>query len=97
MRSGDFSEGRFDSLAGGSLKLGSVLLGMNEHSILDEVDALVLRKVVEAPASYRVETQAGSVLLAQKAAIIGSELVVEVAGLGEARIGVAEVKSLQRK
>jgi hypothetical protein len=97
LRSGDFSEGRFDSLAGGSLKLGSVLLGMNEHSILDEVDALVLRKVVEAPASYRVETQAGSVLLAQKAAIIGSELVVEVAGLGEARIGVAEVKSLQRK
>jgi hypothetical protein len=70
---------------------------MNEHSILDEVDALVLRKVVEAPASYRVETQAGSVLLAQKAAIIGAELVVEVAGLGEARIGVAEVKSLQRK
>jgi hypothetical protein len=97
LRSGDFYEGRFDSMAGGSLKLSSVLLGMKEHSILDEADALVLRKIVEVPASFRVETHEGSVLLAQKAAIIGAELVVEVAGLGEARFGVAEVKSLQRK
>lgn len=94
LRSGDFLEGAFDSLSDGRLRLGSVLLGMREHSILDEADCLVLRKVAPEPASYRVETQAGSILLAQRAILQGEKLVLQVAGLGEAQIGVEDLRSL---
>lgn len=94
LRSGDFLEGAFDSLGDGRLRLGSVLLGVREHSILDEADCLVLRKVAPEPASYRVETQAGSILLAQRAILQGEKLVLQVAGLGEAQIGVEDLRSL---
>ncbi len=94
LRSGDFLEGAFDSLSDGRLRLGSVLLGVRDHSILDEADCLVLRKVAPEPASYRVETQAGSILLAQRAILQGEKLVLQVAGLGEAQIGVEDLRSL---
>ncbi len=94
LRSGDFSEGAFESLGGGKLRLGSVLLGSREHAILDEADCLALRRLAPEPARYRVETHAGSVLLAQRAHLRGEKLVLEVAGLGEAQFGVEELKSL---
>jgi hypothetical protein len=96
LRSGDFSEGAFDSLGGGKLRISSVLLGMKEHSILDDADALVLRKVVEVEAAWRVETQAGSILLAQKASLTGEQLVLDVAGLGEVHFRLEEIASLDR-
>ena len=46
------------------------------------------------PARYRVQTQAGSILLAQRANLRGGKLVLEVAGLGEVQFGVEELKSL---
>lgn len=94
LRSGDFSEGAFESLGEGKLRLGSVLLGSREHSILDEADCLVLRRLALEPARYRVETHAGSILLAQRASLLGEKLVLEVAGLGEVQFGVEELKSL---
>ena len=94
LRSGDFSEGAFESLGEGKLRLGSVLLGPREHSILDEADCLVLRRMAPEPARYRVQTQAGSILLAQRANLRGGKLVLEVAGLGEVQFGVEELKSL---
>lgn len=96
LRSGDFAEGAFDSLEEGKIRMGSLLFGTKEHSILDEADCLVLRKVAKAPARYRVETHGGSVLLAQEAKLVGDRLVVQVAGLGEVRVGVSELKVLAR-
>ncbi len=94
LRSGDFSEGTFESLGEGRLRLGSVILGPREHSILDEVDCLVLRRQRPEPARYRVETQAGSILLAQRAKLHGENLILEVSGLGPVRLGVEELKVL---
>ena len=96
LRSGDFSEGQFQSVVDGRVKLSSVLFGLSEHSILDEVDALVFRREV-APAvapAWRLETQAGSVLLAQEAKMAGGKLAVEVDGLGRASFAVEEIRSL---
>jgi len=94
LRSGDFSEGTLDYLREGKLRLGSVLFGSREHSVLEECDCLVLREVVEEPARYRVETLDGSVLLAQQAGFRSGRLVLEVAGLGEIEVGPGELKSL---
>jgi hypothetical protein len=98
LRSGDFSEGEFQSLRDGRIVLGSVLFGVSEFSILDEADALVLRKVAapaEAPV-VRLETQAGSILLASQASLADDKLVLDVPGLGEVRVGLAEIASLER-
>ena len=94
LRSGDFSEGTLDYLREGKLRLGSVLFGSREHSVLEECDCLVLREVVEEPARYRVETLDGSVLLAQQAGFRSGRLVLEVAGLGEIEVAPGELKSL---
>ncbi len=95
LRSGDFSEGGFESLREGSIRVGSLLFGSSEHSILDEADCLVLRKVVPGAALFRVETHAGSILLAEKAAFEAGKLTLTIGGLGEARFGVEELRSLQ--
>lgn len=94
LRTGDFAEGEFSGLANEKLQVGSVLFGVKEYSLVDDADALVLRKVVERPASYRLETRAGSVLLAQKVALRGEQLVALVDGLGEVRFGVREITGL---
>ncbi len=96
LRSGDFAEGTLQAIEGAKLTIGSVLFGSKEHSVLDEVDALVLRRVTPVPAAYRVETRLGSVLLAQKASLVSGRLVLEVAGLGEARIELEELRTFQR-
>ena len=95
LRSGDFSEGGFESLEEGNIRLGSVLLGSRQHSILDEADCLVLGKVVSGAVRFRIATQSGSVLLAEKASFERGELVATVAGLGEVRFGLEEISSLQ--
>ena len=95
LRSGDFSEGAFESLRDGKLRIGSVLLGAREHSILDEADCLVLRRGAPVPARYRVETHSGSVLLAQGVSLQGEQLVLRVAGLGEVRFRLEELKLLR--
>jgi len=95
LRSGDFSEGGFESLEEGNIRLGSVLLGSRQHSILDEADCLVLGKVVSGAVRFRIATQSGSVLLAERASFERGELVATVAGLGEVRFGLEEISSLQ--
>ncbi len=95
LRSGDFSEGGFESLEQGNIRLGSVLFGSRQHSILDEADCLVLGKVVSGAVRFRIATQSGSVLLAEKASFERGELVATVAGLGEVRFGLEEISSLQ--
>ena len=95
LRSGDFSEGAFEALEDGKLRIGSVLLGSREHSILDEADCLVLRRGAPVPARYRVETHSGSVLLAQGVSLQEEQLVLRVAGLGEARFRLEELKLLR--
>jgi hypothetical protein len=99
MRSGDFSEGTFQSLADGKVKLTSLLFGEREHSVVDEADALVLRKVKgpPSPAVFRVETHAGSILFAQTARLEGSEIVLEVAGIGKVRLSGEEVRRLEKR
>ena len=96
LRSGDFSEGKFQSMKDGQVAIGSVLFGTNKFSVMDQADALVLRKVVtpSAPPVCRLETQAGSILNAKRAELAGSRLVVEVDGLGELKFALAEIKSL---
>lgn len=95
LRSGDFSEGGFESLEEGNIRLGSVLLGSRQYSILDEADCLVLGKVVSGAVRFRIATQSGSVLLAERASFERGELVATVAGLGEVRFGLEEISSLQ--
>ena len=95
LRSGDFSEGSFASMEDGKIRIGSVLLGSREHSILDEADCLVLRRGAPLPARYRVETHSGSILLAQGVSLQEGHLVLRVAGLGEARFRLEELKLLR--
>jgi hypothetical protein len=98
MRSGDFAEGEFQGLGGGKLKIGSLLFGVKEYSILDEADALVLREVVEPSVSppWRIETQDGSVLLAEKLGVTRDGFTVLVRGLGEVRLGMEEIALMDR-
>jgi len=95
LRSGDFSEGAFEALGGGEIRLGSILFGSRKYSILDEVDCLVLRGVAPEPARYRVETWPGSILLAQQALLQGEKLLLRVSGLGEVGLELQDLKSLQ--
>ena len=95
LRSGDFSEGGFELMQNGNVQVGSVLFGSRRHSILDEADCLVLGKVVPGAVQFRIETQSGSVLLAERASFGLGELVATVAGLGEVRFGLEEISSLE--
>ena len=47
------------------------------------------------PARYRVETHSGSVLLAQGVSLQEEQLVLRVAGLGEVRFRLEELKLLR--
>ena len=55
----------------------------------------MLGKVVSGAVRFRIATQSGSVLLAEKASFELGELVATVAGLGEVRFGLEEISSLQ--
>ena len=95
LRSGDFSEGAFEALAGGEIRLGSILFGSRNYSVLDQADCLVLHGVAPEPARYRVETRAGSVLLAQQGIVEGDKILLMVSGLGKVRLNTQELRFLE--
>ena len=95
LRNGDFSEGDFASLAEGRIKIGSLLFGSRDYSVLDEADALVFRRAAAPPGSgFRVETHAGSVLFTDAVNLAGGRLILAVTELGTVRLKLEEVSSL---
>ena len=97
LRDGDFYEGKFVSLDGGIAEMSSILFGARQFSVAEEADALVLRKVYPPAAkpAWRVETHAGSELLAQEATLAGGKLQLEVAGLGAVVLELSELRLLE--
>lgn len=98
LRSGDFAEGEFRWLREGRIGIGSILFGESDHSILDEVDALVLRREGrgEALPVLRVTTCDGSVLLAERARLEDGRLRLSVPGLGEVDLELGDLVKLER-
>ena len=97
LRGGDFFEAGMQSIGEGRIRAGSLLFGMKEFSILDQVDAVVFREAAAGPRSaFRIETHAGSVFFAESVRIAADRLVLKVKPLGEVQLNVDEVRALMR-
>ena len=98
LRDGDFAEGEFVSLEDGRLKLNTTLFGPMDRSVLDDVDALILRKVSppSTPVIFRVATHGGSEFLVSEMALVENGVQLDVRALGRIELKAEEIRSIER-
>ena len=74
LRNGDFVDGEFHSLAGGVLKVNSVLFGLRSLSTTLDLAAVVVRPVAPISAEYEVRLLDGSIVLARTLDFAGNQV-----------------------
>ncbi len=96
LTSGEFLEGEVRSLLDGSLLLDSVLLGQRHLDAFNQVIGAVLRPATPQTTPLEVRMMEGSVWRATRFEVVQHWLQIQEPLLGECRLPLAEVLSLER-
>jgi hypothetical protein len=93
---GDFLDGEFAGIERGEVKMSSVLFGVQRYRLAKEAKAVSLRAIVPTAAAWEVKTLDGCVWPAGAARSGAEALSLDVPGLGEIKVGWAELTELRR-
>ncbi len=94
---GDFFDGDFRSLEGEKLSISSVLYGLRQFDVDEEVLAVVLQPRKRQRAQFEIETVGGALLLVSDLALGDGEFRLREAALGELRVPAFEILELRRR
>jgi hypothetical protein len=97
LTSGEFIEGGFKGIEKGQIKISSVLLGLRQFDLNNEVVAVSLRKPSQELPQYEVKTLDGSVWLGAVLHIETSHIIIEDRSLGPRTIPLHEVLEVRQR
>jgi hypothetical protein len=94
---GDFIDGEFRGLAGGKLKLSSVLLGVQTYDARAEVLAVSLRETAPNPALFQVHLRDQSFFPVTALRVENNRLLIPEPALGLLEIPTADLSAIVRR
>lgn len=95
LTSGEFVEGEFRGLQDDRVRMSSVLFGLRQYDLNNQVVAVVLRTMAPVRTPYEIETWDGSVWRADSIEIGENEVVIREPVLGIVRIPTYELRSVR--
>lgn len=95
LASGDFLDGQIKSIRDGHLSISSVLFGLKQLELKDEVMAVALRASTALSAPYTLRTADGTTFQARTISTDNNQILLDDTSLGMTKFPASEIRLLQ--